>query len=170
MTQPWTRRGFLAAGTAAAALSGCASSKFRRYDGPEVTQIIVAKPDRRLFLMHEDKVLKDYRVALGFAPVGHKTMRGDGRTPEGRYVIDRRNPNSSFHLSVGISYPDAEDIARAAEIGVEPGGDIFIHGRPNNVSRRMKGDWTAGCIAVENREIEEIYAMVREGTVIDLLG
>jgi lipoprotein-anchoring transpeptidase ErfK/SrfK len=103
-------------------------------------------------------------------PKGHKRMRGDGRTPEGRYIVDRRNPKSQFHLSVGISYPDAEDIARARARGVDPGGDIFIHGAPNGQRRPPRGDWTAGCIAVKNREIEEIYSMVATGTVVDILA
>jgi murein L,D-transpeptidase YafK len=91
-------------------------------------------------------------------------MEGDGRTPEGAYMIDRRNPNSSYHLSVGISYPNAEDLARAKAMGVPPGGNIFIHGTPLEKNRTM--DWTAGCIAVTNEEMEDIYAMVREGTPI----
>ncbi len=115
MTADLTRRGLLAAG-AAVALSGC-SSKFRRYDGPQVTRVVVAKEPRQMFLLHHGTVLRSYPVSLGFAPKGHKRMRGDGRTPEGRYIVDRRNPKSQFHLSVGISYPDAEDIARARARG-----------------------------------------------------
>lgn len=147
-------------------LAGCAS-KFRTYDGPEVTRVIVDKGERALFLLHEDEVLKSYKVGLGFAPRGHKAFEGDGRTPEGEYVIDRRNPNSDFHLSIGISYPNEEDVARAREAGLSPGGDIFIHGRPWRFWGKGP-DWTAGCISVRNREIEEIYAMVRNGTPITL--
>jgi murein L,D-transpeptidase YafK len=161
-----TRRVALLGG--AAALAGCAGdSKFRSYNGPEVTRVIVDKGSRDLFLLHHRKVLKRYKVHLGFAPVGHKRIEGDGRTPEGRYLIDRRNPNSSYHLSIGISYPNEFDTAYARAMGQSPGGDIFIHGEPNthDVSRP---DWTAGCIAVTNREIEDIYAMVRNGTPITL--
>lgn len=149
------------------ALAGC--SKFRSYDGPEVTRVVVMKADRKLYLMHGQAVLKAYDIDLGFAPEGPKRFEGDGKTPEGRYIIDRRNPNSEFHLSLGISYPNADDIARARAAGRDPGGDIFIHGRPPFLAfKRIGPDWTAGCISVSNREIEEIYAMVRNGTVVDI--
>jgi murein L,D-transpeptidase YafK len=152
---------------AVAALAGCAS-KFRTYDGPEVTRLILLKQERTLHLMHNDTALKSYNVGMGFAPEGHKQQEGDGRTPEGEYLIDRRNPDSEFHLSIGISYPNEEDIARAEAAGREPGGDIFIHGRPWPYILGGR-DWTAGCIAVSNREIEEIYAMVRNDTPITIL-
>jgi murein L,D-transpeptidase YafK len=157
-----SRRIFLA-GAAMAALSAC-SSKFRSYDGPRVTSIVVYKERRKLYLLHENQVLREFDFELGFAPVGHKKVEGDGRTPEGAYVIDRKNPNSSFHLSVGISYPNEADRAAAAALGLSPGGDIFIHGTPR--LNRGDDDWTAGCIAVTNREIEDIYAMVDVGTPI----
>ncbi len=145
-------------------LSAC-SSKFKTYNGPEVTHVLVSKSERRMYLLHNGEVLKTYRVGLGPAPAGHKQFLGDGRTPEGDYFINRRNPDSKFHLSIGISYPNAEDIARAAAEGKSPGGDIFIHGRPRKY-RDGRRDWTAGCIAVKDREIETIYAMVRDGTPI----
>ncbi|VAV96659.1 ErfK/YbiS/YcfS/YnhG family protein [hydrothermal vent metagenome] len=88
--------------------------KFKTYNGPEVTRVIVNKGSREMFLLHNETVLKAYKVDLGFAPRGHKVEEGDGRTPEGEYVIDRRNPNSSFYLSIGISYPNERGIARAA--------------------------------------------------------
>lgn len=163
-----TRRAALLGG--AATLAGCAgNSRFRSYNGPEVTRVVVDKGNRDMFLLHHRKVLERYKVHLGFAPAGHKQIEGDGRTPEGHYLIDRRNPNSAFHLSIGISYPNERDIAFASEMGQPPGGDIFIHGEPNAfaVSRR---DWTAGCIAVTNREMEDVYAMVRNGTPITLLA
>ncbi|MEM7319054.1 MAG: L,D-transpeptidase family protein [Pseudomonadota bacterium] len=150
-------------------VSACSTrrSKFRSYNGPEVTSVVVNKGARRMYLLHNTQILKEYKVDLGFAPAGDKKVRGDGRTPEGSYWIDRRNPNSDFHLSIGISYPNARDIAEAEALGQEPGGDIFIHGQPNR--KRAKGDdWTAGCIAVKNDEMEEIYAMVRDGTLITL--
>lgn len=150
-------------------LAAC-SSKFKTYNGPEVTHVVVNKGDRRMFLLHHDQVLKNYRIDLGFAPSGHKQYEGDGKTPEGTYVIDRRNPNSDFHLSVGISYPNREDIAFATSQGKSPGGDIFIHGQPNakSIFKRTGPDWTAGCISVKNREIEDIYAMVKNGTPITI--
>lgn len=149
---------------AAIGLAGCGSSKFKSYDGPQVTRIIVDKSDRRMYLMHQDSVLKDYDIDLGFEPEGHKIARGDGKTPEGWYYINRRNPNSSYHLSLGISYPDRVDAQVTRALGAELGGDIFIHGEGNR--QRAKRDWTAGCIAVTNDEMEEIYAMVRDGTLI----
>ncbi len=148
-------------------LSSCGASKFKTYNGPEVTHVVVNKGTRRMFLLHQDKVLKAYDIDLGFAPTGHKQVEGDGKTPEGSYLIDRRNPNSDFHLSIGISYPNARDITRAAAVGKSPGGDIFIHGQPNKKSGKGP-DWTAGCISVKNREIEDIYAMVKNGTPITL--
>ncbi|MBN9886058.1 L,D-transpeptidase family protein [Salipiger abyssi] len=141
------------------------SSKFRSYNGPEVTQIVVQKSQRRMFLLHNQEVLKAYDIGLGFAPEGHKQIEGDGRTPEGMYFIDRRNPNSNYHLSIGISYPNPADRAFAETLGKSPGGDIFIHGRPWK-DRKGGRDWTAGCIAVTDREMEDIYAMVRNGTPI----
>jgi len=159
-----TRRGFLAAGLVA--LAACAPrSKFRSYEGPEMTGIVVSKSDRRMYLVHHGRVLKRFRVDLGRAPAGPKRIEGDGRTPEGTYVIDRRNPDSRFHLSLGISYPSEDDRALAAAMGRPPGGDIFIHGR-NGRGGRL--DWTEGCIAVTDREMEEIYAMVRVGTPITI--
>lgn len=148
------------------ALAGCSSgSKFRTYDGPEVTQLFIAKDSRKLHLLHGEEILKTYEIELGFSPEGDKKASGDGRTPEGFYLIDRRNPKSSFHLSLGISYPNRRDVAESRSLGVSPGGDIFIHGQPNRL--KAKGDdWTAGCIAVSNDEIEEIYAMVKTGTPI----
>ena len=146
-------------------LSACAS-KFRSYDGPEVTQVLVFKEQRVLHLMRHDRVLFSSEFELGFAPVGHKQVFGDGRTPEGAYVIDRRNPNSKYHLSIGVSYPNEDDAALAHELGMSPGGDIFIHGTPR--AYRRSGDWTVGCIAVSNRDMERIYAMVPNGTPIHI--
>lgn len=155
--------------TALAALAACGErSKFLSYDGPEVTRVIVFKDERKLFLMHDDKVLGEYNVGLGFAPDGHKEIEGDGRTPEGHYLIDRRNPNSRFHLSIGISYPNEVDVARAQSLGKTPGGDIFIHGRGPTYWKDAPDDWTFGCIAVTDEEIEAIYAMVRDGTPISI--
>lgn len=147
---------------------GACSSKFRSYDGPEVTRVVVFKEERRLYLMHGDRTLRGYDMELGFAPAGHKATKGDGRTPEGRYRIDKRNPDSRYYLSIGIDYPRPHDVARARLSGKSPGGDIFIHGTPQAMGG--KPDWTWGCIAVTNREIEDIYAMVRNGTVVDIFA
>ena len=153
-------------GGLAALLSGCAS-KFRTYNGPEVTRIAVFKKSRKMYLIHRDTPLRAFNIDLGFAPVGDKKVSGDGKTPEGEYFIDRRNPDSRYHLSVGISYPNEKDIAEAEKLGEEPGGDIFIHGRGTMISR-WRPDWTWGCIAVTNDEIEDIYAMVKDGTPISI--
>ncbi len=148
---------------AALGFAGC-SAKVPQYKGPEVTRIQVFKGKRHMQLLHNNNLLKAYNFQLGFAPTGHKVREGDGRTPEGAYLIDRRNPYSRFHLSLGISYPNANDIAYARANGLDPGGDIFIHGTPS----RAVGipDWTWGCIAVQNNEMDEIYAMVKNGTKI----
>ncbi len=159
------RRTLILGGTALVALGACSNSKFKHYNGPEVTYVVVNKQDRKMWLLHHDRVLEEYPIRLGFAPVGHKTVEGDGKTPEGTYFIDRRNPNSRFHLSIGISYPNEVDRRRAEELGQKPGGDIFIHGQ-KDPSHKDKGDWTWGCIAVRNKDIENIYAMVRDGTPI----
>lgn len=147
-------------------IAGC-SSKFKSYNGPEVTRILIYKESRTMYLMHGEEVLKAYEVGLGFTPGGDKTVRGDGRTPEGDYRVDRRNPNSEFHLSIGIDYPNADDVAYARSIGQNPGGDIFIHGRPWKY-RKGGQDWTAGCVAVTDRQIEEVYSMVKTGTLVSI--
>jgi murein L,D-transpeptidase YafK len=153
---------------AALGLGGCAQqSKFKTYFGPEVTYIVVNKEARQMFLLNGDTVLKTYKIDLGFAPIGNKFFEGDGRTPEGTYTIDRRNPNSKFHLSLGISYPNAQDRAEAAALGKDPGGDIFIHGR-SKPRRKGSEDWTWGCIALPDRQMEDVYAMVRNGTPIQI--
>ena len=138
--------------------------RFLVYTGPQVTSVVVLKGQRKMHLMHFNEILESYDFELGFSPVGHKYVEGDGRTPEGQYWIDRRNPNSRYHLSLGISYPNAQDIERAKAMGKSPGGDIFIHGTPERWVGQT--DWTWGCIAVSNREIEVIYSMVRDGTPI----
>lgn len=137
-----------------------------------VDLIIVDKSDRVMMLFADGEEIVRYRIALGFAPQGDKRRVGDGKTPEGRYRISGRNPQSQFHLSLKISYPDASDRAAARAAGVDPGGDIFIHGTPGTsgkspalVSRR---DWTLGCIAVSNDDIEEIWRLAPIGTPIEI--
>lgn len=148
--------------------SACTPAWQRPYNGPEVTRIIVMKGARKMYLMHGDQALKVYDVELGFTPVGHKEIEGDGKTPEGVYHINRRKDDSDFHLSLGISYPNDVDRAHAKSLGKSPGGDIFIHGGPTARSRSGK-DWTAGCISVTDKEIEEVWRMVRTGTEIVIL-
>lgn len=147
-----------------AMLAACGGSKFKTYHGPDVTRIEVHKADRKMYLLHYATVLKTYDISMGFQPVGHKQFEGDGKTPEGAYYITHRNPRSNYYLSLGISYPNDADRAYASSKGMPPGGDIFIHGFTGEDGKR--GDWTAGCIAVKNREMEQIYSMVKPGTPI----
>ncbi|WP_299817644.1 L,D-transpeptidase family protein [uncultured Jannaschia sp.] len=161
-----TRRGALALGAGAAAmLAGC-GGKFMTYDGPAVTRVIIHKSGRQMYLLNGQTALKACPVQLGFTAHGPKRFEGDGRTPEGRYFIDRRNPNSAFYLSIGIDYPNAFDRAYAESLGKRPGGDIFIHGWGEK--KRGSRDWTAGCVAVTNKEMRHVYAMVRNGTPVDI--
>jgi murein L,D-transpeptidase YafK len=141
-------------------------NKFRTYHGPSVTLIEVHKADRKMFLMHGSKVLKSYDIQLGGNPIGPKQFEGDGKTPEGAYAISARNPGSTYHLSLRISYPNDADRAFAKAAGKQPGGDIMIHGQPGWTT--VDGDWTVGCIAVSDKEIEAIYAMVNPGTPINI--
>ena len=152
----------------AATLAACGGGKIKPYNGPSVTAIQVHKADRKMYLLHKDKVLKDYDIALGFTPEGHKQFEGDGKTPEGVYYITHHNPKSRYHLSLGISYPNSEDRSHAALQGKSPGGDIMIHGR-TGYKGTNEGDWTAGCIAVTDKEIEQIFAMVKRRTPILIL-
>jgi murein L,D-transpeptidase YafK len=137
-----------------------------------VDEIVIRKARRELLLMEAGKAVKRYRVALGRSPVGAKERQGDGRTPEGRYEISGRNPKSAFHLSLRISYPNEQDRERARQLGVDPGGDIMIHGLPNGqgplgAAHRLR-DWTEGCVAVTNEEIEEIWKLVANGTPVQI--
>ncbi|GBD26223.1 hypothetical protein HRbin30_01553 [bacterium HR30] len=140
--------------------------------GVKADKIVVLKSQRRLLLLRGDKTLKAYRVAIGRDPRGHKLREGDGRTPEGTYYIDWRNPKSKFHLSLHISYPNEADRARARAAGVSPGGNIMIHGLGRRVAWLGRLHWlvgrTHGCIAVTNREIEEIWRAVDDGTPVEI--
>lgn len=134
--------------------------------------ILVEKAARRLTLLREGRPLATYPVSLGFSPLGHKRQEGDGRTPEGRYRIEWKNPRSLAHLSLKVSYPDARDQAAAQAAGVSPGGDIMVHGLMNGFSwfgpLHRVFDWTQGCVAVSNAEMAEIYARVDVGTPIEV--
>jgi murein L,D-transpeptidase YafK len=138
-----------------------------------ISRLVVNKSKRELLALdNKDKLLKRYRIALGNNPVGHKQMQGDGKTPEGVYVINDKNPNSIAYKNLGISYPNETDINNARQMGKSPGGDIKIHGMMNGwgfmgwINRYL--DWTAGCIAVTNTEMEELYRAVKIGTRIEI--
>lgn len=135
-------------------------------------KLVVFKAARKLQLMKGGEVLRSFRVALGPNPKQHKVREGDGRTPEGRYVLDWRNAKSRYYRSIHISYPNAHDRRKAAERDVSPGGDIMIHGLPNGykgpAQRHSAWDWTAGCIAVTNAEIDVIWSLVENGTPIEI--
>ena len=143
---------------------------------PEIDYIRVEKSARAMTLYSGGQEVYVIRgIQLGDAPVGPKHFQGDERTPEGRYTIDYGNPDSAYHLSLHISYPDARDLAYARAQGRSPGGLIFIHGQPNDwpgaqSGARVPGDWTDGCISVSNEEIEALYEAVPDGTVIDIEG
>jgi murein L,D-transpeptidase YafK len=141
-------------------------------DGVSVDLITVDKSDRLLTLFSRGTPVKTYRVALGSSPVGPKQEEGDGRTPEGRYTIDSRKADSAYHRALHISYPNAADREAARRRGVSPGGDIMLHGLPNGMaavgSLHVLHDWTKGCIAVTDEEIEEIWRVVPNGTAIDI--
>ena len=132
--------------------------------------ILVDKSDRKLTLYHRGREVKVYDIALGRNPVGAKERQGDGRTPEGLYFIEGRNPQSKYHLSLRVSYPSSTQRKRAASRGVRPGGDIMIHGLPDAFASvgalHRRQDWTEGCLAVTNEEIEEIWSAVPNGAKI----
>lgn len=139
---------------------------------PQADHIVVHKAARTLDLYADGQVIRHIEgIQLGPNPVGPKRFAGDGRTPEGRYSIDRGKADSAYHLSLHISYPAPADRVRAAAQGRSPGGDIFVHGQPNDWNRteRVPGDWTNGCIAVSNAEIEFLWQTVGDGTTIDLV-
>jgi murein L,D-transpeptidase YafK len=136
----------------------------------QIDHILIDKSDRELVVFRDGRALRRYTVSLGFAPEGDKERQGDGRTPEGQFRIDRRNSASRFHLSLGIDYPQPDDVARAAAGGYSPGGDIFIHGQPRGVTGRMRiaRDWTEGCIAVTNATMDELWRVTPVGTTVEI--
>jgi len=139
--------------------------------GP-VDRILIEKNARRLMLISQGEVLKSYKIALGGNPIGPKERQGDNKTPEGTYVIDGRNKDSRFHLSLHISYPNERDKKRAKKLGVSPGGDIMIHGIKNGFSwvgdAHTAVDWTKGCVAVTDEGIEEISKLAPNGTIVEI--
>lgn len=157
-------------------LSGCASKPAPSVStSTHVDHVLVRKGERILELHKDGAVYRSYRIALGDNPRGHKMREGDERTPEGDYILDWRNPRSSYYKSIHVSYPNARDKAFARALGENPGGMIMIHGRPNwltspAVAREYDGrDWTNGCIAVTNPEMDEIWRLVKDGTPIRIL-
>lgn len=154
--------------SAVAVLAGCVSAT-----AAEIAErVVVHKEQRILQLFRGGQVIREYSVALGGSPVGHKRQEGDQKTPEGLYLLDWRNAGSGYYKSIHVSYPGPDDIKAAAASGVDPGGMIMIHGQPNYFGwlafLTQRFDWTDGCIAVTNTEMDEIWAMVPNNTLIEI--
>jgi murein L,D-transpeptidase YafK len=154
---------------------GLAADHAANHSGEELKadKIVIYKKQRTMNLLNKGRILKAYRIALGGTPEGAKQREGDHKTPEGLYIIDSRNPKSRFHLALHISYPSAADRTRARRLGANPGGAIMIHGLGKEFgrigSRHTLTDWTDGCIAVTNEEIEEIWRLVPLSTPVEIL-
>ena len=150
--------------------AGNANDLSPHYD--QADRVVVVKSERKLYLYKDDAVLRSFDIALGLVPEGPKRRAGDFRTPEGRYHLETKNPYSDYFLSIRVSYPSPQDRARAHAEGVDPGGDIMIHGQPNDPSdsaiRAHGGDWTDGCIAVSNSDMVDIWLMTGEPTPIEI--
>lgn len=150
--------------------AGASFAKVSGNDNLQADYILVEKAERRLTIFINDEAVRSYRVALGKSPNGHKIKEGDLKTPEGIYFIDDRNRDSRFHLALHISYPNEIDLFFADQLGISPGGNIMIHGTGDEYAWMGKyhavHDWTDGCIAVTNEEIEEIWRLVPDGTKI----
>jgi len=151
----------------------CVAFTVNAVESVQIDKVYVVKSKRQLHLMYKSQIVKSYAIGLGHQPTGHKQRQGDSRTPEGKYLIDYRNPASQFHLSLHINYPNKADRKRAQAKGQSPGGEIFIHGLPNgmddNESLYRHRDWTDGCIAVSNAAIEDIWRRVKNGTPIEIV-
>jgi murein L,D-transpeptidase YafK len=139
---------------------------------PTADRVVIEKAKRKLHLMREGEPFRTFDIALGLRPVGDKQREGDFKTPEGRYRLDLRNPNSEFFLSIRVSYPNNDDVRSARAQGADPGGAIMIHGQPNEPSRSeayyRTQDWTNGCIAVSNSDMIDIWLMTGENTPIEI--
>lgn len=139
---------------------------------PKADMVVVNKSNKKLYLIKQGKSYRQYDIALGPQPTGHKIKSGDERTPEGHYVLDYKHENSDFYRAIHISYPNNMDIEKARSKGVDPGGSIMIHGMPNNLgwpeSLVQSFNWTNGCIAVTNSEMDEIWSAIDEGTPIEI--
>jgi len=141
-------------------------------DFPHADEVIIDKSDRELHLLNSGKIIRTFKIALGIQPEGDKQKEGDFRTPEGKYLLDMRNPNSDYFLSIHVSYPSAADRSEARQNGLDPGGSIMIHGQPNEPSRSetyyRTQDWTNGCIAVSNSDMIDIWLMLGDNTPIEI--
>ena len=139
----------------------------------DIDLVKVVKSQRQMWLLEQGKIIKQYTIALGANPVGHKQQEGDERTPEGRYILDYRNPNSGYFKSLHVSYPNKQDLANAKAKGVDAGGMIMIHGQRNGFGWAAKltplKDWTNGCIALNNQDMQEVWDLVKIGTPIEIL-
>jgi murein L,D-transpeptidase YafK len=138
----------------------------------KVDSVLVKKSEGKMYLLADGRPVKEYKVVFGANPEGHKQKKGDEKTPEGKYFLDYKKKDSSYYRAIHISYPNAEDIARAKAAGVNPGGQIMIHGQRNGLGWlswvAQWFNWTDGCIAVTNAEMEEIWGQVKVGTPIEI--
>ncbi len=156
-------------------LAGCSTTSPKQTSNGLADKVVVKKSERKIELYSQGKVIRSYHVSLGGAPEGHKYREGDQRTPVGDYTLNWRNPNSNFYKAIHISYPNAQDKLASRQLGYDPGGNIMLHGMPTYIqSESMKRlyvnrDWTHGCIAVQNNEIDEIWKLVPDGTPITIL-
>lgn len=145
----------------------------RAGDFPVADKVVVEKSNRKLYLMRNGEAFRTFDIALGIAPIGDKHEEGDNRTPEGLYYLDMRNPHSDFFLSIRVSYPNEADRREARERGVDPGGQIMIHGQPNaptySLAYYRRADWTNGCIAVSNSDMIDIWLMTPDRVPIEIL-
>ena len=157
----------------AIAAEGVSENKQAMLNNIVIDKVFVDKSARTLQLLSDNKVIKTYHIALGGNPVGHKQQQGDQRTPVGSYTLDYKNEKSGYYRSIHISYPNTTDKARAKSRGVSAGGDIMIHGQKNGFGAlgllNQQRDWTEGCIAVTNDEMDEIMAAVKVGTPIEIV-
>jgi len=148
------------------------ASTFSFADDTKVDMVLVDKSEKKMYLISEGRKIKEYDVVFGSNPIGHKQQEGDERTPEGKYILDYKQANSSFYKAIHISYPNKKDKARARKRGVDPGGLIMIHGQKNGfgwLSWLMQWfNWTKGCIAVTNTDMDEIWQLVKVGTPIEI--
>lgn len=149
-----------------------ADTTFRLPENAKITRLVVHKKQRKMLAYQHNKLLKTYDISLGFQPTGHKQFEGDGKTPEGVYRINERNARSAYHKNLGISYPNQQDIKFAQSHNKSAGGLIKIHGLPNGMGaigrQHLRKDWTEGCIAVTNDEIDELFAKVVHNAPIEI--
>jgi murein L,D-transpeptidase YafK len=162
----------VAPNTPPAQMTAPAAPDWEKYVTPKADRILVLKSERKLELLRKGEVIRTYHIALGRNPLGTKLWRGDGKTPEGVYFIDKRNMASAYHLSLHISYPEQADLKRAAAMKVDPGGNVLIHGEPNILNHegkaRLLKDWTAGCIGLHNLDMDEVWRLTDEGIIVEI--